>query len=158
MNEQTSVAPDEMVPGELLLSSEPIMINAGKEALEVAVTNTGDRPIQVGSHFHFFEVNRALRFDRAAAYGHRLDIPAGAAVRFEPGESRPVRLVALGGAREVWGCNGLVQGALDAPGAREAALTRMRERGFADTGDTTAEHATDAAGWTASDSTAHREA
>jgi urease subunit gamma/beta len=125
-------ATGDVVPGEVLPAAGAVTINADRSTVTLAVTNTGDRPIQVGSHFHFFEANRALRFDRAAAYGRRLDIAAGAAVRFEPGETRPVRLLELGGSREVWGCNGLVQGALDAPGARESALERCRERGFLD--------------------------
>jgi urease beta subunit len=95
-----------------------IELNAGRPVIELEVTNTGDRPIQVGSHYHFAEVNRRLRFDRLAAYGQRLDIPAGTAVRFEPGERRPVRLVPFVG-RRVWtGGAGLVGGELDAPGAR----------------------------------------
>lgn len=120
----------EPIPGELLPADAPITINAGRATVSVDVANTGDRPIQVGSHYHFFEVNRALAFDRAAAYGLRLDIPSGNAVRFEPGETRPVTLIPLGGTREVWGCNALVQGPLDAPGAREAAIERARSRGF----------------------------
>ena len=122
---------DPIIPGELFPAAGEILLNAGRQTVTVEVANTGDRPIQVGSHYHFFEANRALDFDRAAAYGYRLDIASGAAVRFEPGEGRPVRLVALGGSREVWGCNGLVQGALDAPGAREAALAAAQSRGFA---------------------------
>lgn len=119
-----------VIPGELLLRPEPVLLNAGRQAISLEVTNTGDRPIQVGSHFHFFEVNRALRFDRAAAYGLRLDIASGAGVRFEPGETRPVRLIPLAGTREMWGCNGLVEGFLDAPGMRETALARAAGRGF----------------------------
>ena len=118
------------IPGELLPASKPLTINAGRPTITLSVANTGDRPIQIGSHYHFFEVNRALAFDREAAYGMRLDIPSGNATRFEPGETRPVTLIPLGGAREVWGCNALVQGRLDAPGAREAALERARSRGF----------------------------
>jgi urease beta subunit len=114
-----------------LLATEPIEINAGRPTATVTVTNTGDRAIQVGSHFHFFEVNRKLRFPRDAAYGMRLDIPAGTAVRFEPGDTRDVSLVAIGGTREVTGLNGLVNGSLDAPGARDAALRLAAERGFA---------------------------
>ena len=87
-----------MIPGEYVLSSAPLVINAGREAVDVAVTNTGDRPVQVGSHYHFAEANSALQFDRAAAYGRRLDIPAGTAARFEPGDSRTVRLIELGAA------------------------------------------------------------
>src|SRR6185312_8404166 len=98
-----------------ILADQPVELNAGRHTATLTVTNTGDRPIQVGSHYHFFEVNRALRFDRLAGYGRRLDVAAGAAVRFEPGETRPVRLIPLGGTREAWGFNGLVQGALDDP-------------------------------------------
>src|SRR5689334_22897405 len=114
-----------MNPGEYLLESEPIEINAGRQTVRVAVTNRGDRPIQVGSHCHFFEVNRALDFDRPAAYGMRLDVAAGTAIRFEPGDSREVELVAIGGRREVFGINGLVNGPLDAEGSREVALKRV---------------------------------
>ncbi len=91
-----------MIPGEYLLGDEPIEINAGRPTVRVEVTNRGDRPIQVGSHCHFFEVNRWLDFDRREAYGMRLDILAGTAVRFEPGDTRAVDLVALGGHRHVW--------------------------------------------------------
>jgi urease beta subunit len=117
-----------MIPGEIFPADEPIIINAGRATAEIEVTNSGDRPIQVGSHFHFFEVNRALRFDRGAVYGMRLDIPAGTAVRFEPGESRQVALVALGGQRIVRGLNGLTDGPLDQN--RDDALRRAAERGF----------------------------
>src|SRR5260221_9999712 len=86
-----------MIPGEYKLAESPVIANEGRREIELEVANTGDRPIQVGSHFHFFEVNRALRFDRAAAYGMRLNIPAGTAVRFEPGDSKTVRLVEIGG-------------------------------------------------------------
>jgi len=132
MSERTAAPTGGMIPGELLLLESPVIINPGRMSSEIEVTNTGDRPIQVGSHFHFFEANRALRFDRAAAYGRRLDIAAGAAVRFEPGETRPIALIPLGGNREVWGGSGLVNGPLDAPGAAEAALALARERGFLD--------------------------
>jgi len=120
-----------------LLAAEPIDINMSRATatVTVTVTNTGDRAIQVGSHFHFFEVNRRLRFPRNAAYGMRLDIPAGTAVRFEPGDTRDVPLVAIGGTREVTGLNGLVNGSLDTPGAREAALRLAAERGFAGAGE-----------------------
>ena len=100
-------------PGEYLLRTDPIECNAGKKAVELQVANGGDRPIQVGSHYHFFEVNAALTFDRKRAYGMRLDIPAGTAVRFEPGQKKKIALVPLGGTREVWGLRGLVDGALD---------------------------------------------
>jgi urease subunit beta len=102
-----------MIPGEYVLRPEPVTANAGRDAIEVAVTNTGDRPVQVGSHFHFAEANAALSFDRDAAYGRRLDIPAGTAARFEPGDSRSVRLIELAGRREVFGLSNAVNGKLD---------------------------------------------
>jgi urease subunit beta len=101
-----------MIPGEYFLRSEPIEANAGRRTAGVTVTNRGDRPIQVGSHCHFFEVNRALDFDRSLAYGMHLNIAAGTAVRFEPGDTREVDLVAMGGTRTVYGINGLVNGKL----------------------------------------------
>jgi urease beta subunit len=101
-----------MQPGEYLLGEGPIELNAQRRTGCVLVRNTGDRPIQVGSHYHFFEVNRALDFDRNSAYGMRLDIPAGTAIRFEPGEGKEVPLVAFAGARRVYGHNGLVNGSL----------------------------------------------
>ncbi|PSB13183.1 urease subunit beta [filamentous cyanobacterium CCP1] len=102
-----------MIPGELLVDPGEIELNTGRETITITVANTGDRPIQVGSHFHFYEVNKALSFDREQARGMRLDIPAGTAVRFEPGDQRDVTLVPLVGKREVYGLNGLVNGALD---------------------------------------------
>jgi len=101
-----------MIPGELFLQDGDIEINAGRATASITVANTGDRPIQVGSHFHFFETNAALRFDRATARGMRLNIPAGTAVRFEPGQERTVELVALAGDRIVYGFNGKVMGKL----------------------------------------------
>jgi urease subunit beta len=102
-----------MIPGEVIPRDGAITLNAGRDAITLAVANTGDRPVQVGSHYHFFESNAALSFDRAAARGRRLDIPAGTAVRFEPGQTREVQLVPIAGARRIWGFNGLVMGALD---------------------------------------------
>jgi urease beta subunit len=121
-----------MKPGEYFLddSAGPIHANAGRRAARLLVKNTGDRPIQVGSHFHFFETNSALEFDRSAAYGMRLNIPAGTAVRFEPGEEKEIELTEFGGRRVVHGFNGLVGGELNAPGAREQAIARAREAGF----------------------------
>jgi urease beta subunit len=121
-----------MKPGEYLLddAAGEIEANAGRPTTEVLVTHTGDRPIQVGSHFHFFEANRALAFDRAAAYGMRLNIPAGTAIRFEPGEEKPVSLVALGGRRVVHGHNNLVHGALDDDSVRSAAQQAIQTQGF----------------------------
>jgi len=101
-----------VIPGEIKVAAGDIEINAGRERVTVEVTNTGDRPVQVGSHYHFFEVNEALRFDRAKARGMRLDIAAGTAVRFEPGQSRTVQLVALAGDRKVYGFQGKVMGKL----------------------------------------------
>jgi urease beta subunit len=111
-----------MIPGEYLLGDGEILANAGRRTVELEVTNTADRPVQVGSHFHFFEANRALSFDRPAAFGMRLNIPAGTAVRFEPGDAKRVVLVEFGGARRIFGLNGLTEG-----GDREAALRRLAE-------------------------------
>jgi urease beta subunit len=115
-----------MIPGQYLLEAEPIEINAGRPTVRVAVANRGDRPIQVGSHCHFFEANRALAFDRAKAYGMRLNVAAGTAVRFEPGDEKEVELVALGGTREVRGLNALVNGRLDDAQVRETALKAVQ--------------------------------
>jgi urease beta subunit len=108
-----------------------IELNAGRPVTRVAVTNTGDRPIQVGSHYHFAEANPALRFDRLAAYGQRLDLPAGTAVRFEPGDTREVDLVPYAGRRIVTAGHGMVGGELDRPGGREAFADVLRARGVA---------------------------
>jgi len=102
-----------MTPGELIpKKSDPLEINEGLDTVILVVANTGDRPVQIGSHFHFYEVNSALDFDREAARGFRLNIASGTAVRFEPGDEKEVELVALAGAREVWGLNGKINGAL----------------------------------------------
>ena len=105
-----------MIPGEITAAAGEIKLNVGRETVTIVVANRGDRPVQVGSHFHFFEVNDALAFDRAASRGFRLDVAAGTAVRFEPGQERTVRLVALAGDRIVFGFNGAVMGPLE--GAR----------------------------------------
>ena len=102
-----------MIPGELFIAGGDIDINTGRPTVTLIVANAGDRPIQIGSHYHFYETNAALQFDREQARGFRLDIPAGTATRFEPGQSREVRLVAYGGARRVVGFNAQVNGALD---------------------------------------------
>jgi len=116
---QPIAASGRRIPGEVLVAdADPIELNAGRETVTLEVSNTGDRPIQVGSHYHFFETNQALSFDRAAARGFRLNIPAGTAVRFEPGQSRTVELCALAGARKVYGFRGAIMGALDAPESR----------------------------------------
>ena len=114
--------------------TDEIEINAGRPVTRLLVANRGDRPIQVGSHYHFAEANRALRFDRLRAFGQRLDVPAGTAVRFEPGETKPVDLVPLAGRRRVSGFNGLATGELDAPDARERFERALAGAGF-DTGE-----------------------
>ena len=113
-----------------IIADEPVEINAGRTTRIVSVWNTGDRAIQVGSHFHFFEVNRALLFDREAAFGMRLDVPSGTAVRFEPGDRKDVPLVAIGGARRVRGLNGLTDGSLDSPVVRAKAMEAVAKREF----------------------------
>lgn len=115
---------------EYIIKNNPIEINAGRPTVKISVKNTGDRPIQVGSHFHFFETNKALDFDRKKAFGMRLNIPSGTSVRFEPGDGKPVELVQLGGKRVVMGLNGLVNGITSAKGALEIALRRAKEMGF----------------------------
>ena len=118
-----------MIPGEYLLGEGEIVANAGRRTVELTVANTGDRPIQVGSHFHFFEANKALRFDRARAFGMRLNIPAGTAARFEPGDEKRVTLVELAGAREVYGLNALTDGPAGDAG-RAGAVGRAAREGF----------------------------
>lgn len=124
-----------VIPGEILLGTDDVVAFAGRPTLTLTVTNHGDRPIQVGSHCHFFEVNRALRFSRNQAFGFRLKIPAGTAVRFEPGEEKRVSLVAFGGNRIAHGINGLTNGALDNARVKAQALKRAVELGFADEED-----------------------
>ena len=123
-------APEEASPGELLPAPGEVVLNDGREAIQVAVTNLADRPVQVGSHYHFAEVNPLLRFDRARAYGRRLDLPAGMAVRFEPGETRTVALVEIAGRRIVRGGNALATGPVTEDGRRRIA-EEARRRGFA---------------------------
>ena len=118
------------IPGEWLLCEEPIEINAGRRRRRLSVGNTGDRPIQIGSHFHFFEVNRALDFDRAATLGMRLDIPSGQSIRFEAGDEREVELVEFGGIRRVIGFNNLLDGSPSEPSKVQRALDRARQLGF----------------------------
>ncbi len=120
----------EFTPGELVVTDDPVRINEGRDTATVTVENTGDRPVQVGSHYHFFETNPALSFDREAAYGMRLGIPAGTAIRFEPGVERDADLVAIGGRRVVHGMAGLVEGDLDDEAVRERALERARAQGY----------------------------
>lgn len=124
-----------MKPGEVLCAEGTIVLNEGRPTRTVTVTNVGDRPVQVGSHFHFFEVNRCLSFDRAQAFGYRLDVPSGNSVRFEPGESKKVRLVELGGRRLVLGLNDLTQGVADDEHlAAAVARAHAKRFGFADEG------------------------
>lgn len=122
--------PANVIPGEVILGQGDVMALEGRQTVQLTVANTGDRPIQVGSHCHFFEVNRALRFDREQAFGFRLQVPAGTAVRFEPGEEKRVTLVAFGGNRIVYGINGLTGGKLDDPQVRSRALAKAAELGF----------------------------
>lgn len=119
-----------MIPGEYLLDGENIALNEGGEVVELTVKNVDQRPIQVGSHFHFFEVNRALVFDRKKALGKRLDIPSGTSVRLEPGEEKKVQMVSLGGRKNVYGLNGLTEGSANAEKVVEKALSRARAGGF----------------------------
>ena len=119
-----------IIPGEIILGEGDIVAFTGRQTVELIVANTGDRPIQVGSHCHFFEANRALRFDREKAYGFRLQVPAGTAVRFEPGEDKCVTLVAVGGNRVAYGINGLTNGRLDDPKVKAQALAKAVELGF----------------------------
>ena len=119
-----------VIPGEIILGEGDIVAFKGRQTVELIVANTGDRPIQVGSHCHFFEANRALRFDREKAYGFRLQVPAGTAVRFEPGEDKRVTLVSIGGNRVAYGINGLVSGRLDDPNVKAKAMAAAREQGF----------------------------
>ncbi|GAB1333282.1 urease subunit beta [Streptomyces sennicomposti] len=123
-----------------LYGDDPVEINSGRARVALTVANTGDRAVQIGSHYHFFEVNRALRFDREAAYGMHLDIPSGTAVRFEPGDTREVELVAFGGTRRLVGFAGLVNGGLNADDTRRTALRRARQLGFATTDTAGTEH------------------
>lgn len=118
-----------MKPGEVICAEGPITLNAGRATKKLSVTNKGDRPVQVGSHFHFFEVNRCLSFDRAEAYGYRLDVPSGNSVRFEPGEEKVVQLVEMGGRKTVYGCNDLTR-AEAVERTQAASLEKARRRGF----------------------------
>ena len=116
--------------GEIITPDEEIELNAGRRTGSVTVTNTGDRPVQIGSHFHFFEINRALDFDRAATFGMRLDIPSGTAVRFEPGQEKEVALVEFGGRGRVTGFNSLTEGMIDSPEVKDQAIARAKAGGF----------------------------
>jgi len=119
-----------MIPGEYVVKEGEIELNKGRRSLRLTVSNRGDRPIQVGSHFHFFEVNRNLSFDRERAFSMRLDIPAGTAVRFEPGQEKEVTLVELGGRKVVYGLNSLTDGSVEDESVRKRALKAARDQGF----------------------------
>ncbi len=121
---------DAVTPGELLVDDGEIEINAGRETVVLKAMNTGDRPIQIGSHYHFFEANKALDFDRSAAFGMHLDIPSGTAVRFEPGESKEVTLTEFGGSGELYGLNNLTNGSVHSASRKADALRRAKEQGF----------------------------
>jgi urease subunit beta len=122
-----------MIPGEIFIKEGDIILNEGRETTTVKVVNTGDRPIQIGSHFHFFEVNKAIEFDREKAFAMRLSIPAGTAVRFEPGEAKEVTLVKIGGTRKIIGLNNLVNGDANAAQTKEAALKLANKLNFKNT-------------------------
>jgi urease beta subunit len=118
-----------MIPGEIISKNKEIILNKNRKTISLTISNRGDRPIQVGSHFHFFETNKLLGFDRAAAYGMRLDIPSGTSVRFEPGDSKTVQLVEIGGRKRVFGLNNLTAGQAS-ESTLEAALETARQKGF----------------------------
>lgn len=118
-----------MIPGEIFYSGKEIILNDNRKTINIKVINSGDRPVQVGSHFHFFEVNKNLKFDREAAYGMKLDIPSGTSVRFEPGEEKEVQLVELGGKKRVFGLNDLTQGQTT-EATKAAAVNRAKIKGF----------------------------
>ncbi len=117
-----------MIPGEYILADDPIIANKNRETRKIKVSNSGDRPIQVGSHIHFFEVNKALDFPREQAYGFHLNIPAGTSIRFESGDSKEVEITAYGGKKIVFGFNGLVNGELDAK--KQDAMKKAKEKAF----------------------------
>ncbi|WP_298735333.1 urease subunit beta [uncultured Chitinophaga sp.] len=119
-----------MIPGEYFLKHEPVEANKGRRTVSIKVVNTGDRPVQIGSHCHFFEVNRQMAFDRAAAFGMRLNVPSGNAVRFEPGEVKVVELVELGGAKRVIGINNLAQGITTDAAVKQAAIEKAQQQQF----------------------------
>lgn len=119
-----------LIPGEYVLSSDPVICNENRKTIKLTVSNKGDRPCQIGSHTHFFEVNKAMDFPREKTFGYRLNIPAGTSVRFEPGDSKEVELCELGGKRICYGFNGLTMGSLSSSIMKNAALEKARTRGF----------------------------
>jgi urease subunit beta/urease subunit gamma/beta len=124
-----------MMPGEIFTAASDIVANAGRRTVQLVVANTGDRPVQIGAHYHFFEVNKALRFDRDKAFGMRLNIPSGTTQRFEPGEERTVTLVEILGKKIMHGLNSLTDGDLTSPEVRKRALAQARARGFKGAGE-----------------------
>ena len=119
-----------MIPGEYILSSNPVVCNENRKTEKITVKNTGDRPCQIGSHTHFFEVNKALDFPRQKTYGYRLNIPAGTSIRFEPGDSKEVELCELGGARIIYGFNALTMGGLKSSVVRNVAIDKAKRQGY----------------------------
>ena len=119
-----------LIPGEYVLSSDPVICNENRKTIKITVSNRGDRPCQIGSHTHFFEVNRALDFPREQTFGYRLNIPAGTSIRFEPGDTKEVELCEIGGARICYGFNGLTMGSLNSSIIRNAAMEKARTLGF----------------------------
>lgn len=119
-----------MIPGEYFLLNKPVTCNEGKPVTSIVVVNTGDRPIQVGSHFHFFEVNRMMEFDRGKAYGHRLDIASGTAVRFEPGEEKKVSIIPFGGNQKISGFSNLMKGEIQAANHKRLAMSLLATQNF----------------------------
>src|SRR5829696_4525909 len=119
-----------MIPGEYFLAKEPIECNVGRSTVMIIVVNTGDRPVQIGSHFHFFEVNKQMEFDREKAFSMRLNIPAGTAVRFEPGEEKEIELVEFGGDRKIFGFSNLVDGKAHSKKERNEAMKEMKKQNF----------------------------
>ncbi|MDO4224294.1 MAG: urease subunit beta [Bergeyella zoohelcum] len=128
--QESSAKKGGMIPGQIIPKNQDVVCNAGKKTVSIEVANTGDRPIQVGSHYHFFEVNKKLQFDREKALGMRLNIAASTAIRFEPGEKTQVTLVEIGGKKVVYGHNGLVNGSVADESSRQKALATAKEKGF----------------------------
>lgn len=130
VTKQDAVSAKGMIPGQIILAKQDVLCNKGKKTVSIEVKNIGDRPIQVGSHFHFFEVNKKLQFDRTKAVGMRLNIPSSTAVRFEPGESKQVILVEIGGKKVVYGHNALVNGSVADDASKQKAIENAKAEGF----------------------------
>ncbi|AIF84929.1 urease, beta subunit [Candidatus Nitrososphaera evergladensis SR1] len=130
VSKKEEVTSSPMMPGEYILAPDPVMCNTNRKTVKITVKNKGDRPCQIGSHTHFFEVNRALDFPREKAFGYRLNIPAGTSIRFEPGDSKDVELCEIGGARVCYGFNGLTMGSLNSSMVMRAAVEKAQKQGF----------------------------